>query len=265
MRLALPVALAIVTLSLAGVAVLLRNTSARERRLQSAFDHTLLELEGLQQAFHQFAPQAVVEDIIQRGVSIHGERREVTVLFADIVGFTTISERIEPDAIVRMLNGYFRAMTRAISDHNGRVGKFIGDGIMAMFGVPDPNPWQAMDAVQAALAMREALPVYNRELEADGLAPITIGVGIHRGTVVAGVLGSQELMEYTVIGDVVNAASRIEHFTRDFGVDIIISDAVAQALDKRFRLDPLQPVEIRGKQEKVPLFAVVGRAGDVTT
>jgi adenylate cyclase len=231
---------------------------ARARRLGTAFELALGQLERLQQAFHRFAPQEVVEDIIRRGTSIHAERREVTVLFADLVGFTTMSEHTAPDVIARMLNGYFDAMTRAIAAHNGRVGKFMGDGILAMSGAPDPNPWQGMDAVLAALAMRRALEAYNTELAGEGLPALAMGVGVHRGPVIAGVFGSQELMDYTVIGDVVNTASRIETLTRDFHKDILVSQAVADGLDERFLLEPLPPAEVKGKSEKLVVWEVVG-------
>lgn len=214
------------------------------------------QLETLQQAFHRFTPQDVVEDIIRRGVSTRGERLEATILFADLIGFTSMSERLAPELVVRVLNGYFQCMTQAISGHKGHVGKFIGDGILAMFGAPEPNPWHSQDAVRAALSMRAALQVYNVELASEGLGPIQVGVGLHRGTLVAGVIGSKELMEYTVIGDVVNTASRIEGLTRKMKTDILLSSAVAEALDDRFVLDAMPPTEVKGKAEPVHTFAV---------
>lgn len=231
---------------------------AQLRRLEGAFESASGQLEVLQNAFHQFVPHRVVDDIIHRGVSIRGERREVTVMFADLVGFTSMSEKMDPEQVVHILNGYFQAMSQAISRHNGHVAKFIGDGIMAIFGAPEPNPWHGMDGVRAALGMREALVVYNEKIAVEGHPPIKVSIGLHSGSVVAGVLGSAELVEYTVIGDVVNTAARVEGLTRTHGVDILITTAVQQTLDARFRLRELPAFEVKGKAEKVSTFAVEG-------
>jgi adenylate cyclase len=136
------------------------------------------------------------------------------------------------------------------------VSKFIGDGILALFGALDANPWQTDDAVHAALAMRAALADYNAALGAEGLPPMGLGVGIHRGTVVAGVIGSPELVEYGVIGGVVNLASRVQDLTRTHGVDILITQAVRSVLDRRFRLRPMPPSEVKGIAGTLPTFAV---------
>ncbi|MGE0434279.1 MAG: adenylate/guanylate cyclase domain-containing protein [Planctomycetota bacterium] len=229
----------------------------RLMRVDRALDRMTMQLEHLQGAFHRFVPQDVVEDIIHRGVATRGERREVTVLFADLVGFTALSERVEPETVVRVLNGYFQTVTRAIASHNGFVSKFMGDGLMAIFGAPEPNPWQAMDGVHAALAMRDALRRYNLELSAAGHPELAISVGLHRGEVIAGVIGSAELVEYTVIGDTVNTAARIESLTRRHACDILISESVREKLDARFRVEERPPTEVKGKQEAVATWAVV--------
>ncbi len=156
---------ALVVVALAFAAAWWRRARAF-RRLSDAFDSAAVELEHLQRAFHRFVPPDVVEGIIQRGVQNSGERRPVTVLFADLVGFTALSERTEPEVVVRLLNGYFQAMASAIAEHGGYVAKFMGDGILALFGAPERNPWQARDAVDAALAMRAAMARYNAELAA---------------------------------------------------------------------------------------------------
>lgn len=231
------------------------------RRLSAAFDTAAEELEHLQRAFHRFVPRDVVEGVIQRGVHTSGERRMVTVLFADLVGFTALSERSEPEVVVRLLNGYFQAMASAISGRNGYVSKFLGDGILALFGAPDYNPWQALDAVEAALAMRAAMADYNAEIAAEGHAPLRLSVGVHRGPAVVGILGSAELVEFTAIGDTVNTAARVEALTRQFAVDILISADVRADLDERYMLRAMPPAEVKGKAEPLATFAVVGRAG----
>jgi adenylate cyclase len=245
----------------AGVFAALWRRSRREAaRLERALDGSARNLEDLQQSFHQFVPPAVVEDVIRTGASTRGERLDVTILFADLVGFTAMSEKIDPETLVRILNGYFEAMSRAIATHRGHVSKFIGDGILALFGAPERNPWQAIDATLAALAMRDALAVYNRDLASRGLPELGIGIGVHTGPVVAGVIGSRELVEYTVIGDTVNTASRIEGLTRKAGVPILISDAVRAKLDHRFRVTEREPMAVKGKTEPVRTFSVEGAA-----
>ncbi len=245
--------LAVATLVLAALALAARRRAANAgQRLAAA----ARELEALQHAFARFAPAAVVENIIAEGVSQHSESKEVTVLFADLQGFTALAERLEPARLVTVLNGYFDAMSRAIAAHRGHLAKFLGDGLLALFGALEHDPWQAHDAVRAALAMRRALADYNAVLAGDGVPPLVVGIGVHRGPVVAGVIGTAGLLEYGVIGRTVNLASRVEKLTRLHGTDILITDAVRSALDPRVRLRELPPVEVKGVPEPLVTFAV---------
>lgn len=234
--------------------VLTRRALERERGRLATASH---ELERLQHAFSRFAPEAVVERIIASGIPTTGERKEVTVLFADLVGFTALSERVEPALLVRVLNGYFERMTRAIREHQGHVSTLIGDGILALFGAIEPNPWQTNDAAHAALAMRAALAAYNQDLEAEGLPRLAFGVGVHRGSGVAGLVGSRDLMEFTVVGTIVNLAARVQGLTREHGTDVLVTAAVAEALDPRFELRPLAARAVKGIPEPVATFALV--------
>jgi class 3 adenylate cyclase len=231
-----------------------RSRAALERRLEAASRG----LEGLQRAFSRFAPAEVVEEIIAQGISTHSEKKEVTVLFADLKAFTAIGEQLEPGVLVTLLNGYFERMSTAITAHRGHVAKFIGDGILALFGALEPNPWQTDDAVRAALAMRAALADYNRTLSERGLPRLEVGIGIHRGLVVAGVMGSAELIEYGVIGRTVNLASRVEGLTRTHGVDILVTDAARDAMDPRFRVRPMPAMEVKGIAGPLATFALDG-------
>jgi adenylate cyclase len=140
------------------------------------------------------------------------------------------------------------------------VGKFIGDGLLAFFGAHEPNPWQAHDAAHAALAMQAALDEHNRTRIAAGDAPLRMGIGIHRGDVVAGLIGSAELQEFTVIGGAVNLASRVERATRDVGAPILVTAAVRSHLDPRFVVTALPPLAMRGVAEPVSLFRLDGFA-----
>jgi adenylate cyclase len=236
----------------------LQRARRRERLLVRRLATSAGELETLQRAFSRFAPAQVVDDIIAQGVSTYPEKKEVTVLFADLRNFTSLSERLDADVLVQMLNGWFERMSRTIADHRGHVAKFIGDGVMALFGALETNPWQTNDAVHAALAMRAALDDYNATLVARGLPALAMGVGVHRGVVVAGVIGSAELVEYGVIGATVNVASRVERLTRVHDVDVLVTDAARAALDQRFRLRAMPPVEVKGVSAALSTWAVEG-------
>jgi adenylate cyclase len=230
-----------------------RTESARLRR---SLEIASSDLERLQLSFERFAPGEVVERIIARGVSTSAERKEVTVLFADIVGFTALSENLDPGVLVEILNGYFERMSRIISEHRGHVSKFIGDGILALFGAFERNPWQVNDSVHAALAMQETLRAYSRELAAAGLPELRAGIGLHSGVAVAGVIGSNELMEFTVMGNVVNLAARVERMTRIHGAEVLVTEAIRDKLDSRFVVRPLPPTPAHGISDPVAVYAV---------
>ena len=232
----------------------------RTRDIEQRLAHAARELESLQQAFGRFAPSEVVESIIAQGISTRSETKEITILFADLKAFTPLAETLDSERLVAILNGYFAAMGEVIAAHRGHLAKFIGDGLLALFGAIEPNPWQTNDAVHAALAMRAALAAYNARLAADGLPTLAAGIGIHRGPVVAGILGNAALMEYGVIGRTVNVASRVEGLTRVHHTDILVTDAVRTHLDARFQLVAQGATEVKGIPEPVATFAVASFA-----
>lgn len=254
-------ALALLALA-AGAAVLW--LAVERRRLRRRLDAATAELQRLQTDFGRFAPSAVVDRIAARG-AVDAERREVTVLFADLVGFTALGERLPPEELVAILNAYFGRMSRVLEDHRGHVAKFIGDGLMALFGAIEPNPWQANDAAHAALAMQRALADYNAELAARGGPTLRAGIGLHAGPAVAGILGSQALLEFTVIGGTVNLAARVERLTRTHDVPILATDAVRAQLDPRFRLDPMPAVPVHGVGAPVATWALRGFESEPVT
>lgn len=254
---ALAAALAVSSLVLAWLWL---RTQRRYALAAKEAEHYARDLEKLERAFACFAPAAVIDQIFDRGISTTAEKRDVTVLFSDLQGFTGMSEQLDPTVVVRVLNGYFEHMCAAVKANHGHVAKFIGDGMMAVFGALENNPWQARDAVNAALAMRKALATYNQALAAEGLATLAFGVGIHHGTVVAGVMGTQELMDFTVIGDVVNTAARVETLTRHHGTDILVTADVHAALAGRFTTREMPPMNVKGKSEALVTFAIDGRA-----
>ena len=256
----LPWALTIGFLVLVAV---LSTLLARQRResstLRARLERASSDLEQLQTSFSRFAPEEIVERVIARGVSTGGERKEVTALFADLVGYTALSESLDPDVLLRILNRYFERMSRAITEHRGHVSALIGDGMLALFGSLEPDPWQGDEAVRAALDMRNELEAYNRELVREGLPPLGIGIGLHRGIGVAGLVGSRDLMQYAFVGKTINVAARVQDLTRVHdGVDILVTRELRETLDPRFRVRALPPEAVRGIAEPVAIFAVEG-------
>ena len=243
---------------LLGVAALFWHERRERLRLRARLEDATTNLERLQHTFARFAPGPLVDRIITGGVEKIGEKREVTALFADLVGYTPLAERTDPTELVELLNGYYAQMSAAIEDHRGHVSTFLGDGMLALFGALEPNPWQGDDAVHAALAMRERLAVYNAELERHGKAPLAIGIGLHRGTGVAGLVGSYGKKEFAIVGRVVNVAARVQAATREHGTDILITDDLARTIDRRFVLAQLPPLALRGIDKPVQLHAVRG-------
>jgi adenylate cyclase len=256
MAAAVVIALAAGGVALAVLALYARRLRAEVGRHRIALARSVERLEHIEQSFQRFAPLDIVEQFAQGASAAEPSHRRVTILFADLKGFTPMSERIPPAAMVEMLNGYFRAMNGALVAHHGHLSRLMGDGLMALFGALEHNPWQTADAVKAALAMREALAAYNKQLEGRGLAKLEFGVGIHTGEVVAGVMGSDRFMEFTVIGDPVNIAARVEALTRVHQVDILVTEDVQKTLDPRFAARAMPPVAVKGKSEPITTFAI---------
>lgn len=250
------IAAGILLVALVAAILLLAQARARLSAARRRIEASHHDLERLQQMFTRFAPASVVEEIIANGVSRRAEARIVTVLFADLKGFSALSERVAPEVLVSILNRFFSRMSFAIVENRGHVAKFIGDGILAHFGALDHNPWQSQDAVRAALRMQGELARLNETFEKEGLPRLAMGIGVHHGPAVAGVIGSRDLVEYTVIGRNVNLAARIEKLTRKHHVGILISSETAAELDDSFHKRPLPQEEIRGMSAQAELYVV---------
>jgi adenylate cyclase len=200
----------------------------------------------------------VADQLLRGHLVLGGEQREVTVLFSDIRGFSPLAEQLPPQALVALLNRYLTVMTERIHANGGIVDKFIGDGIMAMFGAPVQAPDDSQRAVRAACEMVRALERFNAEQEATGAPPLRMGVGISTGLVVAGNVGSPGRLNYTVLGDTVNVAARLEGLTKDHGKPIIIGESTARQVAAHFVLRALGDVPVRGRAEPLQLYAVEG-------
>ncbi len=185
-----------------------------------------------------------------------GQRREMSVLFSDIRGFTTVSERGQPEDIVSQLNEYFSRMVEVLFAHNGTLDKFVGDMVMALYGAPIEDEQHADHAVTSAVAMVEELRLLNARWAAEGRPQLDIGIGINSGEMVAGNIGSDTIMSYTVIGDQVNLGARLESLNKEYGTRIIISESTRQRLKGRYDIRPLGDVIVKGKTQSVAIYEV---------
>lgn len=222
----------------------------------------LREKDRIRAVLSKAVSREIADELLKKGrIELGGEERGVTMLFSDIRGFTTLSEGMPPKELVGQLNDYFKRMARAIEPHRGVIDKYVGDAIMALFGAPLAGAEDAVGAQRAALAMLKALDELNAERRAAGQADWRIGVGLNTGSAVAGTLGSEERWSYTVIGDAVNLASRLEGLTKHYGAAIVVSRATRDAsAGTPFLYRSLDLVRVKGKHEPIEVFELLGEA-----
>jgi len=193
-------------------------------------------------------------------IGLGGAKRRAVVLFADIRGFTTLSEELSPDEIALLLNEHFTGMVEVVFEHGGALDKFMGDAMMAIWGAPLARPDDADRAIRAAIDMQRALQARNRRRREQGRRQLEVGIGVNLGEVFAGNIGSDRRLEYTVIGDAVNIAARL---CAEAGPgEILIAEALRRALSELPTLAMLDPVALKGKAQSVPVYRVEWRAGE---
>jgi adenylate cyclase len=237
------------------------RTGDEIERLGQDFNQMVLglkERDHLRETFGRYVTRQVADHLMKGNVNLGGELVPVTVLFSDIRSFTSISETMEPRALLDFLNEYFSGMVESVMSHGGVVDKFMGDAIMAVFGAPVPQPDDALHAVQAALEMRTRLEEINRDFAARGLPEIRTGIGLHSGQVVAGNMGHVERMEYTVIGDAVNLASRLEGMTKELGCDVLLSEDLFLSVETHVVAEPLKRIKVKGRDQDVMVYRLIG-------
>jgi len=206
----------------------------------------------------RYMSREVAEHVMQdqEKLKLGGTRTEVSILFTDIRNFTALSEQMDPWDVVNLLNAYFPRMINIIFRHQGMVDKFIGDAILAVFGVPMPREDDALRAVQAAMEMRKELDTIHKERARQGLTTVEMGIGITSGTVISGNIGSERRMDYTVIGDPVNLATRLEGLTKEVKYGILVNEHVRKAIGRAIPCESLGSFSVKGKREKVPVYAI---------
>ncbi len=216
----------------------------------------LKERDFVKETFGKYVTEEIRDEILAGNVSLDGEIKEVTVLFADLRNFTPMVETTPPKEVVKIINGYFKEMDEAIKQYHGLVLQYIGDEIEAVFGAPIFREDHPMMAVQAALEMKKRLYTVNQDLEQRGYPPLFHGIGIHTGEVVAANIGSPDRLSYALVGDTVNLASRLQGLNKEFGTEIIISATTRAGINGKFPLKELPDTRVKGKSGTVQIFAL---------
>ncbi len=221
------------------------------------------EKKRLKETLGKYLPPALADELIRTGQNPHaevGRKEELSILFSDIRGFTTLSEGLPPERLVQILNQYLGRMTDTVFRHQGTLDKFIGDAVMAFWGAPIRDPDHALRAVRAALEMRSELKRLNEEWKASGVEPLAIGIGINTGEVIVGNIGSEQRLDYTVIGDQVNLSSRLEGLTKQYYLEVIVGPRTEEMIRNQLISRPVDLVKVKGKQVPVRIFEPLGES-----
>jgi adenylate cyclase len=234
---------------------------AREHLLRS---ETEAERAQMMDIFSRFVSSDVANEMWERRgqAALAGENRTVTIIFTDIRNFTTLSESAASNTVVEWLNDYFGRMNTIVESFGGHVNKYIGDGLMIVFGAPIDrgDKEEARAAVACGLAMLDEVEKMNKEWEGTGRPVVKIGCGIHTGEATCGVVGAERRLEYTVIGDTVNLSARLESTTKEFGVPILISEPTARLLGDEYEIKPLGEAKVKGKTKSTTVMTVARKS-----
>jgi len=220
----------------------------------------LRERETIKDTFGRFVSREVAEVVLNGHIPLDGDRREVIILFQDIRDFTPMAERMDPHVLIRLLNQFFTEMVAAVEAEGGVLKQFLDDGVMAIFGAPIMVSDHAARAVRAALGMVHRLEALNGRFASAGMPQLRIGIGIHSGEVVAGPIGPDTRMEYTVVGDAVNLASRLEGLTKEMSATILVSQDTAQRVGSEFQFGRKAVLPVRGRAQPITVVEVLGIA-----
>jgi len=216
----------------------------------------LREREFIKDTFGKYVDSRVRDEILRGGIPLDGELKEATILFADLRNFTPLVAVTPPRELIYVLNAYLNEMAEAIKENNGLILQFIGDEVEAVFGAPVYQPDHELAAVKTALTMRQRLARLNKDFASQGISPISHGVGIHTGSVLAANIGSADRSAYSLIGDTVNLASRIQGLTKEFRTDILVSEKVQSIIGNLYDFRPMPEIKVKGKSDPIQVFSL---------
>ena len=239
----------------------LYDLQENNKKLMNELQYKVEEQEQILKLFVKYVPEQVVKKSLDNNQEsiFEGETRDIAVLFCDIRGFTPMIEELSPKEVVSFLNDYYAIMTGIVKQHNGSVNQFVGDEIFAAFGAPETNPDNEINAVFCAINMMENLSLLNDKYKEKFKREIQMGIGVNYGEVVAGNLGSEDRIRYSVTGDTVNTGKRIESLTKDHPNSILISSVVYQKTKDLIEAKAWEPLFVKGKKEKILVYEVLGR------
>jgi adenylate cyclase len=214
----------------------------------------------MKRIFQRYVSRQVVDEILKdpEKQKLGGARKRITIFFSDIRNFTSMSENLKPEEVVEILNRYFTEMTNIAFKYGGTLDKFVGDAIMLLYGTPIDKGNNEELAVRTAIEMQERMKVLRQEWTTEGKAPLEMGIGINTGDVVVGNIGSGQQMQYTVIGDAANLASRLESITKEYKAGIIISESVYEKIRDIVLVKDLGEASVKGKLTKIKIYEVLG-------
>jgi adenylate cyclase len=212
--------------------------------------------------FSSFVPKRLVHQLVETGAALRlgGSRREITVLFTDIAGFTNITENADPEQVMVQTSRYLAVLTEVITGHGGTVDKFVGDAVMAIWNAPTEDTDHVAHACAAVLACRDANRELNEAFGREGWPAYKTRFGLHTGEAVVGIIGSSDRMSYTALGATVNLAARLEPLNKEYGTEILVSDAVRQRVEKQYRFGTVDTIRPRGFGVSIGVFELLGVA-----
>jgi adenylate cyclase len=237
------------------------NLNRMNEELGRLYDELEVRNRFIRETFGRYLSDEVVDDILETpdGLKLGGEKRHVTIMMTDLRGFTALAQSLEPEQVVRMLNGYFEVMVDVIRKYNGTINEIIGDALLVIFGAPQEIPDRAQRATACAIAMQNAMAEVNKENRAFNLPELEMGIGLHDTEVIVGNIGSSKRIKYSVVGSGVNMASRIESYT--VGGQILISESVRQETGEVLRIDGQREVLPKGSEGPLRIYEIGGIAG----
>ena len=239
------------------------NVTSNVREVQE-LSNSMDTMKGAIRELNKFVPKGLITQLVEsgEGFELGGRSEDITVLFTDIAGFTGISESMSAEELTLHVSAYFEEITKIIRGNNGVIDKYMGDAVMAFWGAPLPNDHHTYDACLAVLNAKQQVDILNQQWQSEGKPPLITRFGVNTGEAVAGTIGSSERMNYTVLGDIVNVASRLEGLNRQYGTTVIVSESVQERVGTDFLMRPIDIVAVKGRKAGIRIYELLGTLTD---